>query len=267
MTTPAETPVVFVHGLWLHATSWGPWVEFFQEAGYAPVAPGWPGDSGTVEETRSHPEQVAGKGIDDVVEHYAGIIRGLSAPPIVIGHSFGGLIVQRLLGQNLAAAGVAIDAAPIKGVFYLPPSALRVASIALRKPRLPGAGRVTHRGAVPLRLRERADRTGVRRPVRPLDRALAGQAPVRGRPGQLHPRSPAAVDTRNKTRGPLLLIAGGRDHTVPAAITTATRKLYHKSPAITDFREFPDRGHSLTIDHGWREVAQAALDWLRQRHQ
>ena len=131
---PANTPVVFVHGLWLHATSWGPWVEFFQEAGYAPVAPGWPGDADTVEETRSHPEQVAGKGIDDVVEHYAGIIRGLSAPPIVIGHSFGGLIVQRLLGQDLAAAGVAIDAAPIKGVYYLPPSALRVASIALRKP-------------------------------------------------------------------------------------------------------------------------------------
>ena len=133
MTTP-RVPVVFIHGLWLHATSWDPWVEFFKEAGYAPVAPGWPGDGGTVEETRSHPEQVAGKGINDVVEHYAGIIRGLSAPPIVIGHSFGGLIVQRLLGQNLAAAGVAIDAAPIKGVYYLPPPALRVASIALRQP-------------------------------------------------------------------------------------------------------------------------------------
>src|ERR1700722_2076786 len=130
---PAETPVLFVHGLWLHATSWDPWVEFFKEAGYAPIAPGWPGDADTAEETRSHPEQVAGKGINDVVEHYAGIIRGLSAPPIVIGHSFGGLIAQRLLGQNLAAAAVAVDAAPIKGVYHLPPSALRVASIALRK--------------------------------------------------------------------------------------------------------------------------------------
>ena len=132
--TPAGRHVVFIHGLWLHASSWAPWVELFQTAGYAPLAPGWPGDSDTVEETRSQADQVAGKGIDDVVEHYAQIIGGLDAPPIVIGHSFGGLIVQRLLGQDLAVAGVAIDAAPVKGVLYLPPSALRVASIALRNP-------------------------------------------------------------------------------------------------------------------------------------
>src|ERR1700727_1150802 len=132
MTQPGR-PAVFVHGLWLHASSWDPWLELFQEAGYTPTAPGWPGDSDTVEETRQNPDKVAGKGLDEVVEHYAQIIRGLEAPPVVIGHSFGGLIVQRLLGQNLAAAGVAIDAAPVKGVYYLPPSALRVASIALRK--------------------------------------------------------------------------------------------------------------------------------------
>src|SRR5580658_10308855 len=133
MTQPGR-PAVFVHGLWLHASSWGPWLELFQEAGYAPTAPGWPGDSDTVEETRRDPSQVAGKGIDDAVDHYARIIRGLDAPPIVIGHSFGGLIVQRLLGQDLAAAAVAIDPAPIKGVLYLPPSALKVAGIALRSP-------------------------------------------------------------------------------------------------------------------------------------
>jgi non-heme chloroperoxidase len=264
---PAETPIVFVHGLWVHTTSWDPWVEFFHDAGYAPIAPGWPGTGSTVAETRQHPEQVAGKGINDVVEHYAGIIRGLSAPPIVIGHSFGGLIVQRLLGQNLAAAGVAIDAAPVKGVYYLPPSALRVASIALRKP--------AHREQA-VSLTEAQFRYG-------FGNALAEQesaqlfdrwtVPSPGKPlfedalANFTPRSPAAVDTRNKTRGPLLLIAGGRDHTVPAAITMATRKLYHKSPAITDLREFPDRGHSLTMDHGWREIAQGALDWLRQRHQ
>ena len=130
----AGTPVVFVHGLWLHAASWGAWVDRFGEMGYAPVAPGWPGDSATVEETRSHPELVAGHGIDAVVQHYAEIIRGLDAKPIVIGHSFGGLIAQRLLGENLAAAAVAINPAPIKGVFFLPLSALRVASIALRNP-------------------------------------------------------------------------------------------------------------------------------------
>src|SRR5213083_214756 len=130
----AGTPVVFVHGLWLHADSWGAWVDHFREAGYAPSAPGWPGDGATVEETRSRADSVAGYGIDDVVQHYAQIISGLDVKPIVIGHSFGGLVVQRLLGQDLAAAAVAIDPAPIKGIVFLPPSALRVASIALRSP-------------------------------------------------------------------------------------------------------------------------------------
>ena len=264
---PAETPIVFVHGLWVHTTSWDPWVEFFHDAGYAPIAPGWPGTGSTVAETRQHPEQVAGKGINDVVEHYAGIIRGLSAPPIVIGHSFGGLIVQRLLGQNLAAAGAAIDAAPVKGVYYLPPSALRVASIALRKP--------AHREQA-VSLTEAQFRYGFGNALTEQESAELFNrwtVPSPGKPlfedalANFTPGSPAAVDTRNKTRGPLLLIAGGRDHTVPAAITMATRKLYHKSPAITDLREFPDRGHSLTMDHGWREIAQGALDWLRQRHQ
>ena len=136
MTQPGR-PAVFIHGLWLHASSWGTWQELFREAGYAPAAPGWPGDLDTVEESRRDPGQVAGKGIDDVVDHYARIIRGLEAPPIVIGHSFGGLIAQRLLGQDLAAAAVAIDAAPIRGVLNLPISALKVASIALRKPAKP----------------------------------------------------------------------------------------------------------------------------------
>ena len=131
---PASTPVVFVHGLWLHASSWDPWQEFFTEAGYVPAAPGWPGDGDTAADTRNNPERVAGVGIEDVVEHYAGIIRALPAKPVVIGHSFGGLVVQRLLGQDLAAAAVAIDPAPIKGVLNLPPSSLKVAWIALRKP-------------------------------------------------------------------------------------------------------------------------------------
>ena len=128
------TPVVFVHGLWLHADSWGAWVDRFGEAGYAPVAPGWPGDSPTVEETRKQPGRVAGHGIDDVVAHYADVIRQLDAKPIVIGHSFGGLVVQRLLGDDLAAAAIAIDPAPVKGVLILPLSALRVASVALLNP-------------------------------------------------------------------------------------------------------------------------------------
>src|ERR1700688_4598452 len=264
MTQPGR-PAVFVHGLWLHASSWGPWLELFQEAGYAPTAPGWPGDSDTVEESRRDPSRVAGKGINDVVDHYAGIIHGLEAPPVVIGHSFGGLIAQRLLGEDLAAAAVAIDAAPIKGVIYLPPSALRVASIALREP----ADRNTSVALTPEQFRygfanalptqeatELYERWTIPSPGKPLFEDATAN---------LSRQSPAKVNTGNKTRGPLLLVAGGHDHTVPAAITRSTRKLYHKSPAVTDLREFNDRGHSLTIDHGWREIADEAISWLGQR--
>jgi non-heme chloroperoxidase len=264
MTTP-DTPVVFIHGLWLHASSWDPWLEHFRAAGYAPVAPGWPGDSDTVEQTRQHPELVAGKGINDVVEHYAQVIRGLGTKPVVIGHSFGGLIVERLLGQDLAVAGVAIDAAPIKGVLRLPGSALKVASIALRKPanrnlavsltaeefRYGFGNALTEQES-----KELFDRWTIPSPGKPLFEAAAAN---------FVPGSPAKVNTTNATRGPLLLTAGGKDHTVPASITRSTRKLYHKSPAITDFQEFPSRGHSLTIDSGWQEIADYSLGWLQQR--
>jgi non-heme chloroperoxidase len=263
---PASTPVVFVHGLWLHATSWDPWVDFFRQAGYAPVAPGWPGEADTVAEARSHPDRVAGTGINDVVEHYAGIIRALPAKPVVIGHSFGGIVVQRLLAQDVAAAAVAIDPAPIKGVLFLPPSALRVASIVLRRP--------AHRNeAVSLTAEQFRYGFGNALPAQECaDLYEKWAIPSPGKPlfeaalANFTPGSPAKVDTRNKTRGPLLITAGGQDHTVPPQISMQTRRLYHRSPAITDLREFPDRGHSLTIDHGWREVAQSALDWLRQRH-
>src|SRR5919201_1203154 len=261
----AGTPVVFVHGLWLHADSWGAWVDLFRQAGYAPTAPGWPGDSSTVEETRREPERVAGYGIDDVVEHYAGIIGTLDTKPIIIGHSFGGLVVERSLGEDLAAAAVAIDAAPIKGVVYLPPSALRVASVALRNP-------ANRNRAVALTRKqfrygfgnaisaeesdELYDRWTIPSPGRPLfEAALAN----------LSPSSPAKVATANEPRGPLLLTAGGRDHTVPASITHATRKLYRKSSAVTDVRDFPDRGHTLALDSGWRDVADSVLAWLRER--
>jgi len=263
--SPANGHVVFVHGLWLHASSWGPWEEFFREAGYTPMAPGWPGDSDTVTDTRRQPDRVAGKGVDDVVAHYAQIIRGLDARPVVIGHSFGGLIVERLLGQDLATAAVAIDAAPIKGVLNLPPSALRVASIVLRKPGNRNLAvsltreqfRYGFGNALPAQESDELyDRWTIPSPGKPLFEAAFAN---------FVPHSPTKVNTRNKTRGPLLLIAGGRDHTVPHSVTTSTRRLYHKSPAVTDFREFPDRGHSLTIDRGWGEIAQEALDWLKQR--
>ena len=263
--SPANGHVVFVHGLWLHATSWDPWAALFQKAGYEAQAPGWPGDSDTVEETRRQPDRVAGKGIDEVVEHYAQIIRGLDGRPVVIGHSFGGLIVQRLLDQNLAAAAVAIDPAPIKGVLALPLSALKVASVALRKP-------ANRNLAVSLTREEFRYGFGNALPAQESDELYERWTiPSPGKPlfedafAAVTPNSPAKVNTRNKTRGPLLITAGGKDHTVPPIISTSTRRLYHRSPCVTDFREFPDRGHSLTIDHGWNEVAQEVLDWLKQR--
>ena len=258
------TPVVFVHGLWLHAGSWSPWVEHFNAGGYSAIAPGWPGDGGTVAETRDHPDRVAGHGINAVVDHYAGIMRTLDTKPVVIGHSFGGLIAQRLLGQGLAAAAIGIDPAPIKGVLFLPPSALRVASIALRNP----ANRKRSVSLTKKQFRygfgnaigaDESDalfeRWTIPSPGKPLfEAAVAGFVPG----------SPAKVDTKNPARGPLLLTAGGKDHTVPRAITTQTRKLYAKSGAVTEVKEFPDRGHSLTIDSGWQDVAESALDFLRR---
>ena len=261
--TDTETPVVFIHGLWLHAESWGAWTDFFGKAGYDAHAPGWPGDADTVDVTRKSPEAVAGKGINDIVAHYTGFIEGLPSKPILIGHSFGGLIVQRLLAAGLGSAGVAIDAAPIKGVLLLPPSALRVASIALRNP-------VNRSRAVSLTLdqfrygfgnaisadesAELYSRWTIPSPGKPLFEAAAAN---------FNPNSPAKIDTRTSTRGPLLLIAGGADHTVPPSITRATRKLYSKSTAITDYQEFPGKGHSLALDSGWTEVAEAALTWVK----
>ncbi len=259
------TPVVFVHGLWLHASSWGAWVDLFREQGYEPSAPGWPGDSDTVEATRANPEPIAGHGIDDVVDHYADHIAGLESKPIVIGHSFGGLIAQRLLGQDLAAAAVAIDPAPIKGVIFLPPSALRVASIALRNPsnknKTVALTQTQFRYGFGNTLSEAEsnelfEKWTIPSPGKPLFEAAAAG---------LSPHSPAKVNTGNATRGPLLITAGGRDHTVPASISRTTRKLYHKSAAVTDLREFADKGHSLALDSGWRGVADVVLAWLREK--
>ena len=258
------TPVVFVHGLWLHAESWAPWVERFDAAGYSASAPGWPGDASTVAETRASPGRMAGDGIDAVVEHYADAIGSLGAKPIVIGHSFGGLIAQRLLGQGLAAAAVGIDPAPIKGVMFLPLSALRVASVALRNPanrkRAVSLTREQFRygfgnALPPAESDELYERWTIPSPGRPLFEAAVANFAT---------HSPAQIDTHNAARGPLLLTAGGRDHTVPRAVVTQTRKLY-KSAAVTEVKEFPDRGHSLTIDRGWHEVADAVLEWLRGR--
>ncbi|MCL6667544.1 alpha/beta hydrolase [Streptomyces panaciradicis] len=265
MATP-RVPLVLIHGLWLHASSWQPWIDLAAERGYAPVAPGWPGEAGTVAEARRHPEAVAGLGIDDVTDHYAGIIRSLDTPPVLIGHSFGGLIAQKLLGKGLARAAVAVDPAQIKGVKALPPAQLRAGFPVLGNP----ANRRRSVSLTPAQFRygfgnalEQAEsdalheRFTVPSPGRPLFEAAFAN---------FTRHSAAEVAVRNPDRGPLLLISGQADHTVPDVVTRSAYKLYGDSPAVTELKQFPDRGHSLTVDHGWRTVAEYALDWLDRQN-
>ena len=263
MTTPR--PVVFIHGLWLHSSSWTPWVDLFRDQGYAPIAPGWPGDPDTVAEARANPDAIAGHGIDDVTQHYAAIIEGLPEQPILIGHSFGGMFAQKLLGQGLAAGAVAIDAAQFKGVLPLPLSTLRSGFPVLKNPA--NAKRAVSLTAEQFRYAfgnavtpeesdELYERWAIPAPGKPLFEAASAN---------FNPHSPATVDTANELRGPLLLMAGGKDHTIPPAITHSECKKYRHSDAVTELHEFPERAHSLTIDSGWREVADVALAWLARQ--
>jgi pimeloyl-ACP methyl ester carboxylesterase len=258
-------PVVFIHGLWLHASSWDPWVELFREKGYAPVAPGWPHEPDTVEDARANPDAVAGVGIDDVANHMGAVVDGLPMPPVLVGHSFGGLIAEKLLGMGKGAAGVAIDPAQIKGVLPLPLAQLRAGLPALGNPANRSRAvsltakefRFGFGNAVSEEESERLyDAWTIPSPAKPLFQAATANF-------SLH--SEAAVDTANPKRGPLLLVSGLEDHTVPDVVTRSTLKQYRKSIAVTELRQFEGRGHSLTIDSGWREVADAVLGWLSDR--
>jgi pimeloyl-ACP methyl ester carboxylesterase len=259
------TPVLFVHGLWIPAPAWQPWQDLFAGAGYQTVAPTWPGESLSIDETRQHPERQAGMGIAEVVEHFAQVARSLPSKPIAIGHSFGGLVVQHLVTRGLARAAVAIDPAQIKGVLVLPPAQLRAS--------LPVLGNPANRGkAVTLNKKQFRfafgnaisaeesdqlhDRWMIPAPARPLFQAAVAN---------FVPKSPAQVDTRTGDRGPLLFIAGTSDHTVPESVTRAAYKRYTHSSAVTDLQPVEGRGHSLTIDSGWRGVADVALNWLAKQ--
>jgi pimeloyl-ACP methyl ester carboxylesterase len=256
---------VFIHGLWLHPTSWVAWEDLFDRAGYRTTSPGWPDEPDTVEAARSTPDALANKGIEEIAEHYRGIIGGLSAPPIIIGHSFGGLFAEKLLGEGRAAAAVAIDAAQIKGVLRTPLSALRATLPVFKNPankhrrvsltaeqfRYSFGNAVSEEES-----NELHERWAVPAPARPLFEAATAN---------ISPHAASKVETDNAERGPLLLIMGGKDHTVPESVTKATAKQYKASPAVTDTLEFADRGHSLTIDSGWQEVADASLNWLEKQ--
>jgi pimeloyl-ACP methyl ester carboxylesterase len=260
------TPVLFIHGLWLHASSWDPWVHLFREAGYEPQAPGWPGDGDTVEASRANPDAIADHGIDDVVAHFAGIIEQLPSAPILIGHSFGGMIAQKLLGQDRAVAAIAIDAAQIKGVLPVPLSALRATLPVFKNPAN------LHRAVSLTAEQFRFAFANAVSPEESDELHAQWTIPAPGRPlfeaatANFNPHSPAKVATENQARGPLLLIASGKDHTVPESVTRATLKQYRHSDAVTDIIGFPDRGHSLTIDSGWREVAETVLAWLGRQN-
>jgi pimeloyl-ACP methyl ester carboxylesterase len=261
----APRPVVFIHGLWLHATSWDPWVSRVREAGYAPVAPGWPNEPSTVEAARENPDAVANIGIDDATGHFASVIDGLDQPPVIVGHSFGGLIAEKLLGQGVAAAAVAIDPAQIKGVLPLPLAQLRAGFPALGNPaNLHKAVSLTAKefrfgfgnALTPEDSDALYERWTIPSPARPLFQAAAANFSM---------HSEAKVDTENSTRGPLLLISGLEDHTVPDVVTRSTLKQYRSSTAVTELKQFEGRGHSLTIDNGWRDVADAVLAWLSDK--
>jgi len=260
-----KTPVVFVHGLWLLPSSWDRWRTVFEEAGYSTLAPGWPDDPETVAEANANPDTFANKTVGDVADHFAEVIGKLDRKPVVIGHSFGGLLAQILAGRGLSTATVAIDPAPFRGVLPLPVSALRSASPVLTNP----ANR--HR-AVPLtyeqfryafanavdedEARQLYDAFAVPAPGAPLFQAATAN---------FNPWTEVKVDHKNPERGPLLIISGEKDHTVPWAIANASFKKQKKNKeAVTEIVEISGRGHALTIDSGWREVADTALEFVRR---
>ena len=257
-------PVVLVHGLWLLPSSWQPWRDLAEERGYVALAPGWPDDPATVEQARANPKVFAGKSVGDVTDHYADVIRRLTRKPVVIGHSFGGLITQKLAGMGLATAAVAIDPAPFRGVLPLPVSALRASAPVLANP-------ANYRRSV--MLTEKQFRFAFGNAVSAQESVQLYDAyavPCSGLPlfqaatANLNPRTEASVDTENPGRGPLLVISGEQDNTVPWAIANASYRQQRDNPGVTEIVEMPNRGHSLTIDSGWQEVAETALSFARR---
>ena len=256
--------VVFIHGLWLLPSSWDRWRAHFEAAGYATLAPGWPDDPATVEEARAHPEVFAGKGVGQVADHIAEVVGKLDASPAIVGHSFGGMLAQVLAGRGLSAASVAIDPAPFRGVLPLPLSSLRSASPVLLNPLNRGRAvtltydQFRYGWANALsedEAKELHETYHVAAPGKPLFQAATAN---------FNPWTEAEVDSKNPERGPLLVISGEKDHTVPWAIANASYKKQKRNEGVTEIVEIKDRGHALTIDSGWQEVADTALTFVRR---
>lgn len=259
------TPVVLIHGLWVLPSSWANWAEFFKKAGYAPLTPDWPDDPETVEQARANPDLFAKKTLKQIGDHTAEVISGLTKKPAVMGHSTGGLLAQILAGRGLSAATVAIDPGPFRGVLPLPVSTIKVSAPVISNP--------LNRGrAVTLSFDQ--FRYGWTNAIESDDEAkrlydefhVAGSAValMQMANANLNPWTEAKVDTKNPDRGPLLIIDGEKDHTVPWAIANASYKRQKRNPAVTEIKQIPNRGHSLTIDSGWQEVAQVTLDFVKR---
>jgi pimeloyl-ACP methyl ester carboxylesterase len=259
-----RTPVVFIHGLWLLPSSWDRWAEVFEQAGFAPLTPGWPDDPETVAEANANPDVFAHKTIEQVADHFGDVIGQLDKKPAVIGHSFGGLLTQIVAGRGLSAASVAIDPAPFRGVLPLPFSALKSAWPVLGNP-------ANRNRAVPLTFEQ--FRFGFANAVSEdeahqlYDRYAvpASGAPLfQAATANLNPWTEDKVDTRNPARGPLLIVSGEKDNTVPWAIANASFHQQQHNPGVTEIVEMPNRGHALTIDSGWREIADTALAFVKR---
>ena len=259
-----RTPVVFIHGLWLLATSWDRWASLFESGGYSAVAVAWPDDPTTVAEARAHPEVFAGKTIGRILAHIEDVIRGLKKKPAVVGHSFGGLLTQMVAGHGRSAVSVAIDPAPFRGVLPLPFAALKSASPVLLNP--------ANRGrAVTLTFDQfrygwtNALGEAESKSLYDAYHVAGAGAPVfQAAFANLNPWTEVKVDTRNPSRGPLLIISGEKDHTVPPAIARAAYGRQRRNPGVTEFNQIAGRGHSLVIDDGWKDVAEAALAFVRR---
>jgi pimeloyl-ACP methyl ester carboxylesterase len=259
-----RTPVVFIHGLWLLPSSWDRWAELFEEAGYAAVTPSWPDDPETIEEARANPDVFAKKTLGQVADHTAEVIGRLTKKPAVMGHSTGGLLAQIIADRGLSAATVAIDPGPFRGVLPLPLSTLKSA--------WPVLGNPLNRGrAVTLTLDQFkygwANALSDEEAKQLYDTyhvATPGVALMQMALANVNPWTEAKVDTSNPDRGPLLIIEGEKDHTVAWAIANASYKRQRRNPGVTEIKKIANRGHSLTIDSGWREVAETALAFVKR---
>jgi pimeloyl-ACP methyl ester carboxylesterase len=259
-----RTPVVFIHGLWLLASSWDNWAGLFEEAGYAPVAVDWPDDPATIEEARANPDVFAKKTVGQVADHVTEVIGALNKKPAVMGHSTGGLLTHMIAGRGLSAASAAIDPGPFRGVLPLPISSLRSALPVLRNPANRGRAITLTLDQFKYGWANALSEDEAKQLYETYHVAAPGIALSQMANANLNPWTEAKADTKNPERGPLLVISGEKDHTVPWAIANASFKKQSRNEGVTEIVEIPNRGHSLTIDSGWREVAEKALEFVKR---